>query len=169
MPPLKGVYAAAAHGRHSLLLGAALLALALGLAWLPPVAGMPLAAYASVALLLLGGIAVLPGLARWLLRGLAPWAAGHALPLLALERARRLPEVAAVATGGVVASLALSVALTVMVASFRDSVTQWLDVVLPAPYYVRSKGVPGAKVNTSEWRARSANLAVAAERPVYHA
>jgi putative ABC transport system permease protein len=32
----------------------------------------------------------------------------------------------------------LSVALTVMVASFRDSVTQWLDGVLPAQLYVRA-------------------------------
>ena len=135
---LKGLTAAAPRARQGLLRGLVLLGLAAGLAVLPPVGGVPLAAYASVGVLLLGGIAVLPGLARWLLAGLAPWAARRALPLLALERARRLPEVASVATGGVVASLALSVALTVMVASFRDSVTQWLDVVLPAPLYVRT-------------------------------
>jgi putative ABC transport system permease protein len=35
------------------------------------------------------------------------------------------------------------VALTVMVASFRDSVTRWLDVVLPADLYVRSATSPG--------------------------
>jgi putative ABC transport system permease protein len=66
--------------------------------------------------------------------------ATRALPLLAVERSRRLRETAAVATSGVVASLALSVALTVMVASFRDSVTRWLDGVLPAELYVRSTG-----------------------------
>jgi putative ABC transport system permease protein len=38
----------------------------------------------------------------------------------------------------VVAALSLAVALTVMVASFRGSVTQWLDQVLPADLYVRS-------------------------------
>jgi len=38
----------------------------------------------------------------------------------------------------VVASLSLAVALTVMVASFRDSVTRWLDVVLPADLYLRA-------------------------------
>jgi putative ABC transport system permease protein len=37
-----------------------------------------------------------------------------------------------------VASLALCVALTVMVASFREAVTQWLDSVLPADLYARS-------------------------------
>jgi putative ABC transport system permease protein len=44
---------------------------------------------------------------------------------------------AAIAVGGVVASLSLAVALTVMVSSFRGSVTQWLDAVLPSPLYVR--------------------------------
>jgi putative ABC transport system permease protein len=43
-----------------------------------------------------------------------------------------------VAVSGVVASLSLAVALTVMVASFRESVTVWLDRVLPADLYVRS-------------------------------
>ena len=47
-------------------------------------------------------------------------------------------ESAAVAVSGVVASLSLAVALTVMVASFRDSVAHWLDVVLPADLYLRT-------------------------------
>jgi putative ABC transport system permease protein len=49
-----------------------------------------------------------------------------------------------VAVSGVVASLSLAVALTVMVASFRDSVAQWLDVVLPADMYVRTALPAGA-------------------------
>ena len=68
----------------------------------------------------------------------APLVARQALPLLAIERARRVRGSAAVAVSGVVASLSLAVALTVMVASFRNSVTQWLDTVLPASLYVRS-------------------------------
>lgn len=115
-----------------LLAGGALLALA------PPVGGVPLAAYVAIGLLLVGGIALLPwGMAR-LLAALQPLAARHTLPLLALERARRMRGSAAIAVGGVVASLSLAVALTVMVASFRGSVTQWLDAVLPSPLYVRS-------------------------------
>ncbi|MDP3322001.1 MAG: ABC transporter permease, partial [Hydrogenophaga sp.] len=118
----------------------ALMALAVALAWAPPVGGIPLAAYVAVGLLLVGGIAALPLAVGALLHFLAPLVERHALPLLAVERSRRLRETAAVATSGVVASLALSVALTVMVASFRDSVTQWLDGVLPAQLYVRSGG-----------------------------
>lgn len=136
---LKGLGASAPpRRRHRLALGLVLLAGLSALA--PPVAGMPLGAYLSVGLLLVGGIAALPVAVGGLLDRLAPRVARQALPLLAVERARRLRETAAVATSGVVASLALSVALTVMVASFRDSVTHWLDAVLPAPLYLRSAG-----------------------------
>jgi putative ABC transport system permease protein len=140
---LKGLGAPAPRGgrRHTLALG--LMVLAAVLAWAPPVGGIPLAAYVSVGLLLVGGIAALPLGVGWLLDRIAPRVARRALPMLAVERSRRLRETAAVATSGVVASLALSVALTVMVASFRDSVTQWLDAVLPAPLYVRSVGGVG--------------------------
>lgn len=130
-----GAPGARRHGAAlALLLLAGLSALA------PPVAGVPLGAYVSVGLLLIGGIAALPLGVSALLDRLAPLSARHLLPLLAVERARRLRETAAVATSGVVASLALSVALTVMVASFRDSVTKWLDTVLPAPLYLRGSG-----------------------------
>jgi putative ABC transport system permease protein len=45
-----------------------------------------------------------------------------------------------VAVGGVVASLSLAVALTVMVTSFRGSMLDWLDAVLPSPLYLRAAG-----------------------------
>ncbi|MGJ7507632.1 FtsX-like permease family protein [Variovorax sp. GT1P44] len=118
----------------------ALLLIAAGgaLATAPAVFGIPIAAYLSVGFLLVGGIAALPWLIALLYDRLAPLFARRVLPLLAIERARRMRGTAAVAVSGVVASLSLAVALTVMVASFRDSVTRWLDVVLPADLYVRS-------------------------------
>jgi len=118
--------------------GLALLAAACLLALAPPVAGVPVAAYVAVGLLLVGGMALLPWAVAALLRGLRPLVARRLLPLLALERARRMRGSATIAIGGVVASLSLAVALTVMVASFRGSVQQWLDAVLPAPLYLRS-------------------------------
>jgi putative ABC transport system permease protein len=130
---------AADHRRRQRRTGlAALLSLAVGgaLATLPPVGGLPVAAYASVACLLLGGVAAVPWVVQALLAA-AP-APTRVLPLLALERARFARHVATAAVAGVVASLALSVALTVMVASFRDGVAQWLDQVLPADVYARS-------------------------------
>ncbi|QEA12020.1 FtsX-like permease family protein [Comamonas flocculans] len=120
--------------------GLAMLAASALLAQAPPLAGMALGAYASVALLLVGGIALLPWLTQWLLGALAPWAGRRALALLALERARRTRGATAATVGGVVAALSLAVALTVMVTSFRQSVTQWLDAMLPAPAYLRAGG-----------------------------
>ncbi len=114
------------------------------LAQAPPMGGIPLAAYLSVGFLLVGGITALPWLIGLAYDRLAPRMAHHLLPLLAVERARRVRESAAVAVSGVVASLSLAVALTVMVASFRDSVTHWLDVVLPADLYVRAAMGTGA-------------------------
>jgi putative ABC transport system permease protein len=140
LPPaqtLKGLGVQPAHGVRRWL-GLVLIAAGVLLAKAPVVFDMPLAAYLSVGLLLVGGIAALPWLISLLLGRLAPLLSHQALPLLAVERARRQRESAAVAVSGVVASLSLAVALTVMVASFRDSVTQWLGRVLPADLYVRS-------------------------------
>jgi putative ABC transport system permease protein len=134
---LKGLGAAPAHGRRRAL-SVLLLVAGSALALVPPVAGIPLGAYISVALLLIGGIGALPGAVALVYDRLAPLARAKPLPLLAIERARRVRESAAVAVSGVVASLSLAVALTVMVASFRDSVARWLDVVLPADLYVRT-------------------------------
>jgi len=134
---LKGLGTAQAPQSHVVLAAALLVAGGL-LALLPPVWGVPLAAYASVGLILVGGIAGLPWLVGAVLDRVAPLVTRQALPLLAVERARRVRGSAAVAVSGVVASLSLAVALTVMVASFRHSVTQWLDTVLPASLYVRS-------------------------------
>ncbi|MBB6560395.1 putative ABC transport system permease protein [Acidovorax soli] len=148
LPPaqtLKGLGSASARAERGTV-GLALVATGAVLSFAPPVAGIPLAAYGAIALLLVGGIALLPRGMAALLARLQPLAARHALPLLALERARRMRGSAAIAVGGVVASLSLAVALTVMVSSFRGSVAQWLDGVLPSPLYVRSAlGSPGSE------------------------
>ena len=116
--------------------GLSLLALGVAAAFAPPIGGLPLAAYVAVAALLFGGVALVPSAVHALLR-MAP-AVNSALPLLALQRARFQRRTATAAVAGVVASLALSVALTVMVASFRVGVSGWLDSVLPAELYARS-------------------------------
>jgi putative ABC transport system permease protein len=142
LPPaqtLKGLGALQAH-RQAAWVGPALLLAGALLAFMPPLWDMPLGAYLSVALLLVGGIVCLPWLVGQVLDRVAPWLAHRTLPLLAVERARRVRQSAAVAVSGVVASLSLAVALTVMVSSFRHSVTTWLDTVLPASLYVRSAG-----------------------------
>ena len=160
LPPaqtLKGLNSAGAkmpRARGAL----ALLAAGAALAFTPPIAGLPLAAYLSVAALLLGGIALLPRAVAWLLQLARPLATRSALGLLALERARRTPGLAAVAVGGVVASLALAVALTVMVTSFRGSMIEWLDAVLPAPLYVRGAASDAAPVFSESFLQQAAAL-----------
>lgn len=146
LPPaqtLKGLGLQGDGGGHPWL-ALALLVLAGALTTAPPVFGMPLAAYVAIALFLVGGISALPALIGLLYNRIAPSLSRWLLPMLAIERARRVRSSAAVAISGVVASLSLAVALTVMVASFRASVTQWLDVVLPADLYVRTATGSGA-------------------------
>ena len=138
---LKGL-GAPAHAAPPAWPGLALLCAGTAAAFAPPVAGLPLAAYGAVAALLFGGVALIPALVHALLAA-APSVRG-ALPLLALQRARFQRHTATAAVAGVVASLALSVALTVMVASFRDGVSQWLGSVLPADLYARTAGSSSA-------------------------
>jgi putative ABC transport system permease protein len=114
----------------AMLVGSALLALA------PAIDGMPVAAYIAVAGLLIGGIVCVPAGVALLLRGIRR--PRHPLVLLAVERARHQRHTATIAVAGVVASLSLAVALTVMVSSFRDAVNHWLDTVLPADLYLRA-------------------------------
>ncbi|WP_431099509.1 ABC transporter permease [Polaromonas aquatica] len=140
LPPaqtLKGLGVASGSGRGHWF-SIILIAAGALLAMVPPIFGIPLAAYVSVGLLLVGGITALPWLISLIYNRLSPQVAHRLLPLLAVERARRVRESAAVAVSGVVASLSLAVALTVMVTSFRESVTHWLDIVLPADLYVRT-------------------------------
>jgi putative ABC transport system permease protein len=123
-------------------LGPVLLVNAVALGLLPPIADIPLAAYGSVACLLLGGIACVPAGVSSLLKGITP--TRNVLALLAVERTRHQRNTATIAVAGVVVSLSLAVALTVMVASFRESVISWLDTVLPADLYVRAATSLGA-------------------------
>jgi putative ABC transport system permease protein len=134
---LKGLGAAAQRGK-GVWIALFFVAIAAVLMWTPAVFGIPLGAYIAIGALLVGGIGLLPPLVALAYDRIAPYVATRALPMLAIERARRVRETAAVAVSGVVAALSLAVALTVMVASFRTSVMQWLDVVLPAPLYVRT-------------------------------
>ncbi len=129
-------------GRVMVWPGLALLAAGVGLALLPPIAGLPLAAYAAVAALLAGGVALVPAGVQALIGGLLARLASprHAIVLLALRRAQFARQTASATVAGVVASLALSVAITVMVASFRNAVIDWLDSALPADLYARTSG-----------------------------
>ena len=127
-----------ARGRWVLALalaGAALL-------FAPPIAGLPIAAYLAIALWLVAGIACVPLLTRTLGRLLArladAWLWRSPSAWLACTRLAQSPGTVAAGLAGVVASFALASAMAIMVSSFRTSVAQWLDAVLPADVYARA-------------------------------
>ncbi|HEX7054243.1 MAG TPA: ABC transporter permease [Burkholderiales bacterium] len=114
----------------------AVLAAGAALAQLPAVNGLPLFGYASIACLLVGSVALMPRVSRALFR-LLPLPSRPALAL-ALAQLRAAPGQAAVSLAAIVASFALMAAMAIMVASFRQSVDDWLAVVLPADLYLRT-------------------------------
>jgi putative ABC transport system permease protein len=117
-------------------LGPFLLLAGAGLAWLPAWGGLPLAAYLGMLCMLLGGLLCVPPLVR-ALGALLP-GQRHAGLLLLRQRAREGAGEAAQLLAGVLVALALSVAMLVMIYSFRASLSQWLQQMLPADLYVRS-------------------------------
>ncbi|WP_420476401.1 FtsX-like permease family protein [Noviherbaspirillum sp. ST9] len=121
----------------------ALVCLAAGSAMsqLPPVFELPVFGYLSIALLLIGGIGLMPRVAAWvfsLLSRLLIRPGSSAVAALALGRLANAPNQASIALGGVLSSFSLMVAMAIMVASFRVSVDDWLSQVLSADLYVRS-------------------------------
>ncbi len=116
--------------------GLALLAAGALAALLPPVAGLPLWGYAAIALMLVGTLSLLPRIAALALGRLPP---PRALPAaLALDQLRGAPGQASVSLATIVASVSLMVSMAIMVASFRQSLDDWLVRLLPADVYVRA-------------------------------
>lgn len=124
--------------------GVSLLVAAGILLLMPTIAGISLGGYLAIALLLLAAVLLKPRVAPWLFVPLRRWLASRTLPpdaapwWLATTRLAATPRFAAIGAAGIVASFTLMVAMATMVASFRASVDQWLDRVLPADIYVRS-------------------------------
>lgn len=128
------------HGHPAV--GAALLVLSVAACRIPPLDGLPLGGYLAVACLLAGAVMLLPLVASgvaWLLPQRGPVSAR-----LAAARLGAAPGHAVVAAAGVLTSVALAAAMAIMVASFRDSVDQWLNQILPADLYLRAGKASGS-------------------------
>ncbi len=108
----------------------------------PPVVGLPLFGYAAIALLLIGGIGMMPRVAAVVFSAVNRVAmkrpGQRAVPALTLARLANASGQAAIALGGILSSFSLMVAMAIMVSSFRVSVDDWLVQLLPADLYVRS-------------------------------
>ena len=157
-------------------------ALAIALLMLPPLGGLPWAAYGAIAALLCAGLLAVPWILSKLWGGLSRGVALVRVPAvvrLAVWRLAQAPSAATPLIAGTVAAFSLTVAMMVMVSSFRTSVSDWLGLVLPADLYTSSQAMvdqPGfdpavqalvaqvplvQKVETSRQR----NLRLSTDRP----
>lgn len=120
----------------------AVLLLALALLPLPSINGLPLAGYASIGLLTVVSVMAMPLLATELVRRLpkfrpAPYE-------IAVAHLRGTTRFTSLSLSAVVVSFSLMVAMAIMVFSFRMSLDQWMQKILPADLYVRSGFLSGA-------------------------
>jgi putative ABC transport system permease protein len=132
------------------------LGLSLGLLLLPTFDELPWAAYGSIAALLCSGLLAVPWLLAKLWGGLSfvvfRWRVPAVLRL-AIWRLAQAPSAATPLITGTIAAFSLTVAMMVMVSSFRISVSDWLGIVLPADMYTTSQGLmeqPGFKASVEE-------------------
>ncbi|HET7100010.1 MAG TPA: ABC transporter permease, partial [Terriglobia bacterium] len=114
---------------------------------MPPVFDLPVFGYLAIALLLIGGIALMPRLSALIFSAVFSMAApgSKTIPALALARLANAPNQAAIALGGVVSSFSLVVAMAIMVTSFRVSVDDWLRHILPADLYLQTAAAGDAR------------------------
>jgi len=161
LPPvetLKGFTAAGGAGSRPWL-GALFLLLGGGCALMPPVVNLPLFGYLSVGFILGGGVALMPWLLGALLRLADRGLERRPVLFLALKPLSFAPRQASIALAGLVASTSLTIAMAVMVASFRHSVDVWLVDLLSADLYLRVVPGPGAPDLTAEEQSRLAAAA----------
>lgn len=131
---------------------------------LPPIFELPVFGYIAIALLLIGGIGLMPRMSSIVFSSLSNAAERFAgvIGTLTLARLANAPNQASIALGGVLSSFSLMVAMAIMVASFRVSVDNWLSQLLLADLYVRSaaSGNTGA-LSEADQRAIAASPVVA--------
>jgi putative ABC transport system permease protein len=123
--------------------GATLIAFGMLATLPPPVADLPLFGYLAIALLVVGTLLLLPRIAAAMLAHVPR--PPQVPAALALDQLRNAPGQATVSLAAIVASAALMVSMAIMVTSFRDSLDEWLQRVLPADVYVR----PGPGADTA--------------------
>lgn len=154
IPALEAVRAAPARALHAgdeqralertqrLGPGLALAASAAGLAQLPAVGSLPVFGYAAIACMLAAAILLMPSCTRWILLRLPVprWLPAR----LAIRQIGGSPGHTSLSLTAILVSFSLLVSMLVMVHSFRASLDEWLERLLPADLYLRSSAVTGA-------------------------
>jgi putative ABC transport system permease protein len=100
------------------------------------VQGLPYFGYAAIALLVIGVVMLMPRIAVLCFRA-APLA-GPVPARVGLAQLRGAPGQTGVSLAAIVAAVSLMVSMAIMVASFRQSLDEWLEHVLPADVYLRT-------------------------------
>lgn len=114
---------------------AVLLLLAAVVLLLPPIGGLPLPGFVSIALLMIGVVIAMPSIVRLALRH-APFV--RAVPYqVAIAQIAGTARYASLSVSAILVSFSLMVSMAIMVTSFRTSLDQWAQRVLPADVYVR--------------------------------
>ena len=116
--------------------GLVCLGLAIVALYLPIKASLPIAGYLAIALILGGVLLLLPAFAQRFFALLPNMKSisSH----LATEHLRNAYGHVSMSVAALFVSFSLIVAMGIMVYSFRGSVIEWLDAILPADLYVRS-------------------------------
>jgi putative ABC transport system permease protein len=115
--------------------GLVLLLLGAGLAWLPPIGGLPVFGYAAIAALLLGAVLLVPAVT---LKGLGLAPRTHRIVLdTAVAQLRENVGLSALSLASIIVSFSLMVAMAIMIHSFRMSFDHWLGKLLPADLQLR--------------------------------
>lgn len=116
--------------------GAILIVAGIALTQAPPVFELPLFGYVAIGCLLVGTIALMPCIAAACFGSIPHFQAPATR--LAVAQLAGAPGQAMVSLAAIVASVSLMVSMAIMVTSFRHSLEDWLDRVLPADLYVRT-------------------------------
>jgi putative ABC transport system permease protein len=102
---------------------------------LPPIAGLPLPGFIAIAMLMIGAVIAMPSVVRMVLRH-APFAS--AIPYqVAIAQIAGTARYATLSVSAILVSFSLMVSMAIMVTSFRTSLDQWTQRILPADVYVR--------------------------------
>src|SRR6266702_2063712 len=101
-----------------------------------PVGGLPVFGYGAIALLLIGTVMLMPRIAVLCFRA-APLL-GPLPARIGLAQLRGAPGQTGVSLAAIVAAMSLMVSMAIMVTSFRQSLDEWLERVLPADLYLRT-------------------------------
>lgn len=102
---------------------------------LPPIAGLPLPGFVAIALLLIGAVVAMPSVVRFVLRHAPRW---RRIPYeIAIAQISGTARYATLSVSSIIVSFSLMASMAIMVTSFRDSLDQWTQKLLPADLYVR--------------------------------